>query len=185
MTNPITASPIEAIDFSASIYAKAREVLAERVANFEAEVQAVRKRLLPGIKTAAAAAADAQGELSGQVTTHPDLFIKPRTMTLRGIKVGFQKGKGKITWDDDDKVVAAIRRHFAQDLADTLIAKIERPVKDALAQLPAADLRRLGITVEEAGDHVYIKAADSEIDKLVAQILEEGAIDEAEAAAAK
>lgn len=184
MTNPFaTTSPIEAIDTAAGTYAKARELLAERCMRLEAEVQVIRNRFLPGIKSAAAIAADAQGDLSSEITRHPDLFVKPRTMTLHGIKLGYQKGKGKITWDDDDKVIAAIRRHFAQDLADTLIAKIEQPVKNALAQLPAAELRKLGVTVEEAGDQIVIKASDSEIDKLVARILKEGAVDETEAAA--
>jgi hypothetical protein len=184
MNHP-TNLPIELIDYIAHTYTNAREVLAERVAKFEAEVQAVRTRLLPGIKTAAAAASDIQGALSAEITRNPELFEKPRTMTLHGIKLGYQKGKGKITWEDDAKVVAAIRRHFARDLADALIRTVEQPVKDALAQLPAAELRKLGVQVEEAGDHIYIKASDSEVDKLVAQILKEGAVDEAEAAAAK
>ena len=53
-------------------------------------------------------------------------------------------------------------------------------MKDALAQLPAAELHKLGVQVEEAGDRVYIKASDSEVDKLVVAILKEGAVDEAE-----
>jgi hypothetical protein len=185
MNHPTNLSPIELIDYLAHQYANNRELLAERVAKFEAEVTAVRTRLLPGIKTAAAAAANVQGDLSAEITRHPELFEKPRTMTLRGIKLGYQKGKGKITWDDDAKVIAAIRRTFAQDTADKLIAIVERPVKDALANLPAHELRRLGVQVEEAGDHVYIKASDSEVDKLVARILEEGAVDDAETVAAK
>jgi hypothetical protein len=104
-------------------------------------------------------------------------------MTLHGIRLGYQKGKGKITWDDDAKVIAAIRRTFTKATADTLISVIEKPAKDALANLPAAELRRLGVQVEAAGDAIYIKAADSEVDKLVARILEEGAVDEAATAA--
>ncbi len=178
MSSPITASPVEQIDGHARQYASAREVLAERVSKFEAEVQAIRNRLLPGIKSAAAVAAVLQSELAAGIAQHPDLFVKPRTMTLHGIRVGYIKGKGKITWEDDEKVIAAIRRAFAKPTADRLIAIVERPVKDALAQLPAAELRRLGVQVEEAGDQVYIKAIDTEVDKLVARILEEGAVDE-------
>jgi len=180
MNHPTEFSLIAQIDALASDYAKAREVLAERVQHFESEVQAVRNRLLPGIKSAAAGAANTQSFLSAGIICQPELFTKPRTMTLHGIKLGFAKGKGKITWADDDKVVAAIRRHFAQDSADTLIRTVEEPVKDALAQLPAVELRKLGVQVEEAGDHVYIKASDSEVDKLVAAILKEGAVDEVE-----
>ena len=185
MNQPTNLQPIALIDALAHSYTITREVLAERVAKFESEVQAVRNRLLPGIKTAAAAAADIQGELSAEIARNPELFVKPRTMTLHGIRLGYAKGKGKITWEDDVKVVAAIRRHFAQDLAAALIRTVEQPVINALAQLPAAELRKLGVQVEEAGDHIYIKASDSEVDKLVAQILKEGAVDEAEATAAK
>lgn len=181
MSSPITASPVEQIDLHSRQYAAAREVLAERVSKFEAEVQAIRNRLLPGIKSAAAAAATQQGELAADVVHYPELFVKPRTMTLHGIRLGYIKGKGKITWEDDAKVIAAIRRTFAQDTADKLIAIVERPVKDALANLPAHELRRLGVQVEEAGDQVYIKAIDTEVDKLVARILQEGAVGEAEA----
>src|SRR5208283_3723611 len=123
-------------------------------------------RLTPGIRAAATVAADVQGELSGAITSHPDLFVKPRTMTLHGIKFGYQKGKGKISWSDEAKVIAAIHRTFAQDTVDTLIATVEKPVKDALANLPAHELKKLGVQVEEAGDYVFIKASDSEVDKL-------------------
>jgi hypothetical protein len=174
--------PVSQIDALAADYAQARDILAQRVERFQTVMQKVRKRLLPGIKAAAAGAANTQSFLSAGIQANPELFSKPRTMTLHGIKLGFAKGKGKITWGDEDKVVAAIRRHFARDLADTLIRTVEQPVKDALAQLPAAELRKLGVQVEEAGDHVYIKASDSEVDKLVAAILKEGAVDEVETA---
>jgi hypothetical protein len=177
--------PIAQIDALAEDYAQARDILAQRVERFETLMQKIRTRFSPGIKSAAVGAANSQGLLSAGITRNPELFKKPRTMTLHGIKLGFAKGKGKITWGDEDKVVAAIRRHFAQDMAATLIRTVEVPVKDALAQLPAKELRLLGVQVEEAGDRIYIKAADSEIDKLVAAILKEGAVDEAEETAAK
>jgi len=185
MNNSTNVSSIEVIDYYCRQYAEAREVLAARVMKLEAETAALRNRLLPGIKAAAAAAADRQALLSAEISSHPDLFTKPRTMTLRGIKIGYQKGKGKISWDDDDKVVAAIRRTFALDKADALLRIKEEPIKAALEQLPAAELKRLGVQVVEAGDQIVIKAIDGDVDKLVARILKEGAVDEAEESAAK
>jgi hypothetical protein len=183
MNNSTNVPAIEVIDYHIRQYAEAREILAARVMKLEAEVAAVRNRLLPGIKHAVAYAADLQSALSAEVQRHPDLFIKPRTITLRGIRVGFVKGKGKISWEDNDKVIAAIRRTFAPATADKLIAITERPIKDALAQLPAAELKKLGVTIEEVGDQILIKAVDDQVDKLVARVLKEGEIEEAEAAA--
>ena len=48
--------------------------------------------------------------------------------------------------------------------ADVLVATTERPAKDALAQLTAAELKKLGISVTDGGDAVFIKPADSAVD---------------------
>ncbi|MDF1486722.1 hypothetical protein PY257_16355, partial [Ramlibacter sp. H39-3-26] len=49
----------------------------------------------------------------------------------------------------------------------------QRPVKDALAQLPAADLKKLGISITDAEDEVIVRAVDSEVDKLVDALLKQ------------
>ena len=175
------AAAIAHIEQLAKAYAEARDVVAERVNAAEDEVRGVYRRKMPGIKLAHAAAADAQAKLAAAIQARPELFVKPRTITLHGIKLGFQKGKGKIEWADDEKVLAAIERHFSPISAEALIITIRKPSKEALAKLPANELRKLGCTIEEAGDMVFIKAADGELEKLVARILKEGAVEEATA----
>lgn len=88
------------------------------------------------------------------------------------MKVGYQKGKGTISFEDADSVVARIKKHLP-DQADVLIKLKETPVKDALAQLSAADLKKIGVTVSEAGDQVVIKPVDSEVDKMVDALLKD------------
>ncbi|MBI5770798.1 MAG: host-nuclease inhibitor Gam family protein [Verrucomicrobia bacterium] len=179
IANPnATSVALNEIETLAKQYADERSTVATRVQTYEDQVRATQRRFVPGIKTAAAQAAAAQARLVAAIEKHPELFAKPRTLTLHGIKLGFQKGKGKIEWDDDEKVLAAIARNYPAPVAETLIITTRTPAKDALAQLPAADLRKLGVTITDAGDFVVVKATDSEVDKLVAKILREGAVEE-------
>lgn len=174
----ITLSTIETLTKD---YAAARAVVAERVNALDAEVREIHRRKVPGIKTAAAAAKDAQAKLVEAIKSAPELFTSPRTLTINGIKVGYQKGKGKLDWEDDDRVVALIRK-FLPEHADLLINTTCTLSKDALKNLDVRTLAKIGVTAEAAGDNVVIRTSDSDVDKLVAKILKEGAVEEAAAA---
>jgi len=174
LANENNADAIIVIDALARKYADARTHLAAAVQDLNAAVEELRRQHLPHIKQLAARAADRQATLSAQIAGHPDLFVKPRTMTLHGIKVGFQKGKGVLTHEDTtEKVVERIKSFFGDDAVQYLIIA-EKPRAAALLELPAATLRKLGLQVQDTGDAVFIKATDGEIDKLVARLLDEG-----------
>lgn len=158
-------------------YADARALLAERVQALQEEIEAARRRRLRGIKEAVARAADAHAALKAAIESAPELFQRPRTVTIAGIKVGYQKGRGEIVWEDAAQVVRLIRRHLPEQ-ADSLIKVVETPIKSALAQLSVAELKRIGVTVIETGDQVLIKPTDGEIDKLVDALLREAAAEE-------
>lgn len=168
-----SADAILVIDGLAKRYAAKRSDLADRVQAYEEALRRLQITWAPVIKERAAKAAEAQGELEAEIRGRPDLFIKPRTMTLHGIKLGFQKGKGVIDWADDEKLAERIEKNHPEQY-DVLVKTTHKPIAKALAALSVADLRKLGCQVEETGDAVYIKAADTEIDKLVARLLDEG-----------
>lgn len=158
------------IEVATKKFAAARSVLGDRVAALNDEVEAAKRKHLRGIKAAVATAAAAQDELAEALTESRPLFAKPKTQIFHGIKVGFQKGKGKILFDDADKVVELIEKYFPDELA--VLVKTERkPIKKAIANLPAAALKKLGIEITEAGDAVFIEPVDSEVDKLVDALL--------------
>ena len=115
---------------------------------------------------------ETRDRLKVAIESAPELFVKPRTLVIAGVRIGIQKGKGQIVYGDADQVVKLIRKHFPEQ-ADALIAVKETPVKKALANLSVAELKRIGVTVEETGDQVVIKPTDSEVDKLVAALLRE------------
>jgi hypothetical protein len=95
--------------------------------------------------------------------------------------LGYQKGKGKIDWEDPDQVVRLIKKHFPEQ-ADVLIATSEKPVKEALNGLSAAELKKIGVSVVEGGEVIFIKPTDSAVDKMVDALLKEATQDIEEAA---
>lgn len=173
---------MKTIEDLARDYAERRNSLADHVNAYTAELETLNQRLLPGIKRAVASADKARERLQALVADHPELFVKPKSVTFHGIRVGFKKGVGSIQWDDAAKVVSLIRKHFPEQ-ADVLVKITEAPVKNALAQLPAADLKKLGITVEETGDEAFIKPVAGDVEKFVAALLRGAEVERLEKAA--
>lgn len=153
-------------------YATQRTELATLLGHLNEELARLKNKRLHGIKRQLAKAKEASHKLQNAIDAEPGLFVKPRTYTFHGVKVGFQKGKGGITWADDAQVVKLIRQYFP-DQADALIKVTEKPVKGGLNTLEARDLKRLGCEVKDAGDEVVIKPVDGEVDKLVDALLKE------------
>lgn len=163
-------------------YAEGREALGDLVRAVEDEMAEVKRRYLARIKRTVAGVAERQARLKAAIEEDPELFTKPRTVVYYGVKVGLQKGKGELTWESAEQVCRLIHRHFPEQ-ADSLIRMTEAPVKSALAQMSAAELRRIGVTVIETGDQVVIRSTDSEIDRLVSALLKDEEMEEAGRAA--
>lgn len=154
-------------------FSNAHKQLVEEVTELNDELEAVKRKRLSKIRMAVAAVAEEHAKLKAAIETSPALFVKPRTITVHGVKVGFQKGKGGIEFNDADAVVARIEKLFESDAAEVLIHTKKTPNKDALAELPVADLKRIGCNVIEAGDQVVIKPTDSDVDKIVNALLKD------------
>jgi len=162
------------IETLAKTYSEAHTKLADEVRVVEEEMARVKRQHLARLRRLVDTAANARERLAAAVAEAPGCFESPRTMTFHGVKCGFQKGKGKLEYPDGGKVCDLIRKHFP-DREDALIKTNEAPVKVALNQLSAAELRRIGVTVIEAGDEVVVRVTDSEIDKLVDALLKDAA----------
>jgi exonuclease VII small subunit len=167
------------IEPSAKAFAEARSKVAEIVTQLNDGIDALKRDHMPALKRAISRAAERHDQLKQIIEANPDLFKKPRTVIYHGVKIGYQKGKGGITFDDADQVVRLIKRHFP-DQADVLVTTVEKPAKDALAQLTVAELKKVGCAVVDAGDAIVIKPTDSEVDKLVDTLLK-GATEEVSA----
>jgi hypothetical protein len=151
-------------------FADARAEVAGIVTILNEGIEALKRDNMPGLKRAIARAAEKHDNLKVMIDANPSLFVKPRTVVMHGVKVGMGKGKGGITFEDPAQVVKLIKKHMP-DAADVLIITKESPAKDALAQLSATELKKIGCNVVNAGDAVVIKPTDSEVDKLVDTLL--------------
>lgn len=180
MTAATAPTALTQIEQLTKEFAATRDVLSERMTSFQEEMQNVRNRRMAGIKSAVVNARDARSKLEQAISANRDAFTDPRTITVHGIKVGIVKGKGRIEWDDEPRVVELIEKHFP-DKAKVLVKTTKKPIRKAIAALSVADLKKIGATATEAGDIVLIKPADDEIDKLVSALLdEEREVDEEE-----
>jgi len=171
-------SDLKLIESRTLAYAAARGNLTDAVVELNKELDAVKRKHMPAIKRYLSVAARHHADLKNAIDDNRHCFEKPRSVVITGIRVGMQKSKGLITWDNDDQVVKLIRKHCPDEF-DLLVKTTETPVKAALAQKSAADLKRIGVTVSGAGDEVLIKPVDGAVDKLVAALMkdatEEGA----------
>lgn len=137
----------------------------------EADLAVVKEKHLKPLKRQAVRVAQAEASLFGAVETSPDLFQKPRTMTMHGVRVGFVAGKGAVEWDDAESVVAGIRRHH-KDETDVLLKTVVTPRKEALRSLTPVDLARLGCRIVDAGDQVVVKRVGGDVEQLIAKLTE-------------
>lgn len=168
------------LEVRAKALADSRAVVSEIVESLNEGIEALKRDCMKDLKRAVNAAAERHERLKAVIADNPQLFVKPRTVVMHGIKFGFTKGAGKLEFEDEARVVALIKKHFP-DQADVLIATKETPVKTALSQLSVAELKRLGVTVEGTDDVVVIKPTDSAVDKLVTQLLKSAVDGKAEA----
>lgn len=166
-TEPVT---LERVQEATAALARARVELRTTLSECNTEMEAVKAKFLPDLKTLASTVKQAHELVFALVDAGRDLFQKPRTRIFDDIKVGLRKQKGRMDWEDADLVVARIKKHFPEQ-ADILIRTKEEPNKEALLSLSAGDLKKLGISVVADCDAVEIKDTASEIDKLVDALL--------------
>ncbi len=162
-------------------YSDARGELSEAVSTLNDLIEAAKRQALPKIKRLVARAAEHHAQLQAAIESSADEFKKPRTHIFHGVKVGFQKGKGTLEIPDAEDTLARVKKMFGHEF-EAYVATKETLKKDALAGLPAADLKKLGCIVTDTGDVVVIKPTDSAVDKIVSALLKD-AVEEAKEAA--
>jgi len=175
----LNATPLQRINTLAETLAAKRAKLDAIVTEIEDAHRATIRSTRARLRDAYNATATVQGELRAEVSAHPELFVKPRTITIHGFKIGYQKGKGKILIADEPRTVALIKKYMEAAVADTLIKVDETVVKNALGNLTTTDLKRLGIDITEATDEIVLKPVDGALDKLLDRQLEEATKEEA------
>jgi hypothetical protein len=104
------------------------------------------------------------------IAAHPELFEKPRSHAFHGVTVGYQKGKGKITYSDADKVIERIEKTLPEQL-DTLAPSSRTLSHKALELLDGKQLKAIGVSITNDGDKPYIKTPADDVEKFTAGIV--------------
>lgn len=152
-------------------FADARTVLADRIRIMNEKIDEVKRQKMAGIKSALARVGEKRAALKNAIIGAPECFVKPRTLVLHGVKVGFQKGPGKLTLAfSPEKTVEMIETKLA-DQADQLIEIVKKPIPSALKNLDAKELAKIGGSIEGSEDFVLIKEVAGDVDRLVSEIL--------------
>lgn len=158
-------SALTRIENRARTYNELHGELSDLISELNDEIDALTCEKMPAIKKLAARVASQHAELEAAIIAAPQLFQKPRTLTLHGIKCGFRKSEGRIEFDDSELVVKKIYQNF--DAPEPYLRIVTQPNKEALATLPRTELKRLGCRIVDTTDVVVIKSVDSDIEKRI------------------
>jgi len=162
------------IEALAGDYAKSSKELAGLVVKFQDQVEKLKREFLEKVRPVAEKTAQDRALLSAAIQQNPDFFIKPRTYVLHGIKLGLQKQKGELEIADEATTIRLIRKLFP-DEAEALIQIRESVIKSALNNLPAGELRKIGVTIGHDTDAVLIKSTVGDVEKFVHKLIADSA----------
>ena len=167
------------IELLTKAYSDGYTKLSDKVRELNDEIDAVKRKHMRYIKGYAEDAVELKSKLSAAIEDSKELFDKPKSIVIHGMKVGIQKGKGRITVPDEEKTILLIRKHLP-DQEDALIKVEEKLIRAALNNLTAGDIKKVGLNLIESTDEVLIKPTGSDIDKIVTALLKEDPKDEME-----
>ena len=150
-------------------YSFARERLADTTETIRVEQRRALRFRIRFLKARVAEVSAARDELRDAIRENPELFERPRTRALEGVKVGFRKQPGRVECDED-RTISRIRKLYPDREAD-LVRVRESLVRSALKNLDARVLASIGVTVIQVEDQIVIAAANDDLDKLVDALL--------------
>lgn len=166
----------EIIERVAYAYRQARDVLREEATAANTAIEAAKREHLAPLRAALAQVAALEAELRQAIeTSPPTLWQRTRTRVVHGVKLGWQKLRGRVEFPDEAKTITRIRDLLPPDQAELLIRVRQSVHKPAVYDLTAGDLKRLGITVTDDSDQVVIRDLASELDRALEALLADAA----------
>lgn len=140
----------------------------------DARNAAVRERLVELQRLLKVASAYRE-KLVDEIEANPGEFVKPRTVTVAGVKFGLRKLPGGVK---TTRATLDLIKSKLAGQASVLIRTREEPNKAALMGLSAADLAKIGATLEDSGDKVVCETTIGAVESLVSRMLADAADDE-------
>lgn len=133
-------------------------------------IQPIYDRHRGGMDAAAEEEATAHRALLNLLDAAPQLFDKPRSISVNGVRAGYRKSEDTLDWGDDAALIKRIRALLPAQ-ADLLIRTEETLVIDVLAQLPAAAHQKLGINRITGADNPFVSIGAADVEKLAQALI--------------
>lgn len=169
------------LEMLCSSYRQARDQLNDEGRCLLAELETVKQSRMPMLKAAVLQASSIESELRDAVlAADKSLFGKNKTILMHGVKVGWNKQKGKVVIKDEAKTIKLIKDRLPAKQVELLIRKTERVHRPSVYDLVASDLKRLAIEIVDDGEIIVVKDVHREIDKLIGALLLAAGADSAE-----
>lgn len=125
-----------------------------------------------GIDAAAEEESAAKANLQLLVDAAPQLFKRPRSITVDGIKCGYRKDDDRLDWDDEANVIARILvLPELKSMAQVLVRTEQALNIGALSELSADQRRQIGVRRIDGVDQSFITFGDTDVDKVMKAIL--------------
>lgn len=163
--------PKATIEKLAVVHSDAHANLMQAVAALEEAQARLEAKHMPQIRRLLDQAAKTETALREAVAAEPELFQKPKTMTVAGIRFGFMKGPGGYFVADEGAVIERIKKLCTKEERDKLIAVKESLRKAGFDELDGATLKKLGVEVENDKEVVVVKPVDGKVSQFVKNLL--------------
>lgn len=118
----------------------------------------------------AAAESSAMAELDKLLASNPHLFVKPRSMTVDGVRCGYKKEPDGLDWTSDDDVIKAIKA-LLPELAPILVRTEERLNREALPAVAPEHLQKVGIRQVVGADQRFITLGENDVERMSKMII--------------
>jgi hypothetical protein len=165
---------LDAIKELTKDYAVTRARLEDCVAGLRRDIEAVKARKAKRLNALISDTVEAELFLRAMIEDCPECFKRPKTQVFNGIKVGYKKSKGTLSWKNLNAVLTRIRKHFPK-MEHTLIRIKYEPDKQALGKLTGDELKKIGVKVGDDSDVVLIKPIKGDMEKAVNALIKEAA----------
>lgn len=164
------------LESAAKEYSSSCRILRNLKECLDNELEKIKLKYTEQFAEASKNAGEAYQMLFTLVSASEELFQDKKSMSISGVKFGYQKKKGKIEIDNEEFTINKLQELFP-DNADMYLSKKISVSKKALDNLAAADLKKIGVNIIQDSSEPFVKLTDDEIQKLLDAIIKEAAKD--------
>lgn len=158
------------IEEKAQAYRDVKSKLDETLNELAKALDQVKTDFRPGLRRLINMVSKRESELYLAIQDAPECFEKPRTHTFHDVKVGFATNKGKVRWEHEENVIKLIRKKLP-DMEDILVCVTESVSREAVRNLTADQMRRIGCRIDGDTESVVLKDLGGDVEKQIKQLI--------------